>query len=98
MSADQTLPTPPELAQAPELALIALLDHALELTVRALVAVHPQLCDDERPHWIPQTPSTITAQAILSTVYSLQQSLDDYRHHIHMEMNPPTTDHDPYPF
>ena len=98
MSTCQTLPTPPELAQAPELALIALLDHALELTLRALLAAHPQLCDHERPYWIPQTHSTMIAEAILSTVYSLQQSLDDYRHHIHMEINPPTPEDDPYPF
>jgi hypothetical protein len=98
MSAEQTLPTPPELAQAPELALIALLHHALELTVRVLIAAHPQLNDLEKPYWIPQPHSTTIAQTILSTVYSLQQNLDDYRHQIHTEINPTTTDKDPYPF
>jgi hypothetical protein len=98
MSAEHTLPTPPELLLAPELALIALLDHALLLTIRTLIAAHPQLCNHENPYWIPKTPSTITAQAILSTVYSLQQCLDDYRHQLHLEFNPTTTDHDPYPF
>lgn len=98
MSASQSLPTPPELAQAPELALVAVLEYVLEITVRALLAAHPQLCDDERPYWIPQPPSSVIAEAIVSTVDALQRALDDYRRHIHMKGNPSTPQDDEAPF
>lgn len=90
MNPSEPLPTPPELDQAPELALIAVLEFTLEIAVQALVAAHPQLCDHQRPYWIPQTPSSMIAEVIVSTVDSLKQSLHDYRHHINMEMNPYT--------
>jgi hypothetical protein len=98
MSTEQTIPTPPELILAPELAIIALLDHALQLTVRALIAARPQLCDLDRPYWLRQPHAITTAQAILSTIYDLHKCLDDYRYQIHTELNPPQTDDDPYPF
>jgi hypothetical protein len=98
MNPSEPLPTPPELDQAPELALIAVLEITLEITVRALVAAHPQLCEHQRPYWIPQTPSSTIAQVIVSTVDSLQQSLHDYRHHINMEMNPCTSEDEPAQF
>jgi hypothetical protein len=44
-------PTPRELVDAPELAILAALDDILTLTLRALVAAHPQLADPECPHW-----------------------------------------------
>jgi hypothetical protein len=90
MITSEPLPTPPELDQAPELALISVLEITLEMTVRALVAAHPQLCDHDRPYWIPQTPSSTIAETIVSKVDSLKQSLHHYRHHINMEMNPCT--------
>lgn len=87
MRPSEPLPTPPELDQAPELALISVLEITLEMTVRALVAAHPQLCDHQRPYWIPQTPSSTIAETIVSRVDSLKQSLHHYQHHINMEMN-----------
>lgn len=41
-------PTVPELVAAPELAALALLDHALDLAVSAVVAEHMNLIDDLR--------------------------------------------------
>jgi hypothetical protein len=39
-------PTPPDLAVAPELAAIVLLEHALDIAIYALIAEHPTLLDD----------------------------------------------------
>ena len=41
------LPTPPEIADAPELAALASADRALELMSRSLVAAHPELVNQE---------------------------------------------------
>jgi len=41
------LPTPPEIADAPELAALESADHALELVYRSLVAANPELVDQE---------------------------------------------------
>ena len=41
------LPTPPEIADAPELAALAGADHALEMMRRALIAANPELLDQE---------------------------------------------------
>jgi hypothetical protein len=46
------MPTPAELDEAPELAMLAALDHTLEIALRALVAAHPQLGDSECPAWV----------------------------------------------
>ena len=49
------LPTPKEIAKAPELVALHALVHALELATRALVAVHPGLDGDEAPYWVMST-------------------------------------------
>jgi len=97
MNLSLPLPTPPELAQSPQLAILALLEFALELAIHALIAQHPQLCDHERPYWIaqiPSTPSSVMAEAILSTADSLKQSVDDYRHFLRLEIDPGSTGND----
>ena len=45
------LPTPHQLSESPELGVLALLDLALDLVVRELVAVHPLLVADDPPYW-----------------------------------------------
>ena len=92
MNHAEAVPTPSELAHAPELALIAVLESTLELTVCILVAEHPQLYDHERPYWIVQPPASILAESIVSLVDSLRQALADYRFQIHLDMNTPTPD------
>ena len=51
-------PTPEELEEAPELAVLALLDANLDLALRALVSAHPALADPDRPAWtLDHSPS-----------------------------------------
>lgn len=64
------------LAQAPELAALALLDVALELSVRALLAEHPTLQLQE-PRLEPA--SLRCAQRLLVAVYPLQRAVQRYR-------------------
>lgn len=47
-------PTPEDLVDAPELAILAALERTLDLVVRALVSAHPELADPERPYWLRQ--------------------------------------------
>ena len=47
----QPPPTPDDLRRDPELAILAALDHTLELAVYALVAIYPDLTDSDRPLW-----------------------------------------------
>jgi hypothetical protein len=61
------------------LALIAVLEHTLEMTVRSLFAEHPDLCDQEKPYWIPTTPATRAAENIVHAIDSLHRKLARYR-------------------
>jgi hypothetical protein len=71
--------TPTVLMEAPELAALAMLRRILDITVQALLAVHPDLLD---AHWPdPQEPPTAQswiAHLILTHVHLLQQDLDRY--------------------
>lgn len=58
-------PTPEDLADAPELAILAALDQTLDLVVRTLVCAHPELADPDRPYWLRQTSPTATAAETL---------------------------------
>ncbi len=74
------LPTPDELADAPELAILAALDDILELALRVLVSVHPQLGDDECPAWIRcGSPASEAADRILDAARPLADALEAYR-------------------
>jgi len=74
------LPTPDELDDAPELAIVAALDEILELTLRALVSFHPQLGDPECPHWVRNaSPASEAADCILAAARPLAGALEAYR-------------------
>ena len=64
------------LAQAPELAALALLDVALAVSVRALLAEHPTLELDE---YGPEPLSLRRARRLLAAVYPLQRAAQRYR-------------------
>jgi hypothetical protein len=70
------LPRPPDLERDPELALLAVLHTALQVTVYALVAVHPQLATDSP---LPADPNIRAANKVLVTASRLQRALDEYR-------------------
>jgi hypothetical protein len=86
-------PTAPELAEHPELAVLALLDAALDLTVSALLALYPELADPERPYWIDAPCAARDRAATLaSRAHSLREALAGYR-----RILPPATDDLPEP-
>ena len=72
---DAILVDPRLLAQAPELAALALLDAALELSVRSLLAEHPTLGLEPGPD-----PVLLRrAQRVLNIISPLQRAVHRYR-------------------
>jgi hypothetical protein len=67
---------PRVLAQVPELAALALLDVALAVSVRALLAEHPTLELDDPG---PEPASLRRARRLLAAVYPLQRATHRYR-------------------
>jgi hypothetical protein len=73
-------PTPAQLDRDPELAILAALDDTLDLALRALVAVHPQLGDPDGPLWVREPDATrAAADRILTAARRLDRALDAYR-------------------
>ena len=83
------------LAQAPELATLALLDVALELSVRALLAEH-QTLELKEPVLGPS--SLHRAQRVLTAVYPLQRAVRRYRDAVIAAARATTKDDDDLPF
>ena len=74
------IPTPDELDSAPELAILAALDHTLELATRALACAHPELADPERPYWLLQSPRVPpAAKTLIHRTAALTRALRAYR-------------------
>lgn len=74
------VPTPDDLEHAPELAILAALDHTLALAATALACVHPELRDPERPYWLGSpTRSVALATSLLRRTHRLQRALPAYR-------------------
>ena len=73
-------PLPFDLAENPELAILAVLDTALHLAVHALVAAHPQIEADEVPYWrLDRSPAFILADSIASHALALSDQINQYR-------------------
>lgn len=83
------------LAQAPELAVLALLDVTLELSVRALLAEHPTL-ELKEPGLEPL--SLRRAQRVLIAVYPLQRAVHRYREAVVAAPRVATKEDDGLPF
>lgn len=74
------IPTPDDLAHAPELAILAALENTLALAVRALVCAHPELTDPERPYWLRQASRMATAaETVVDRSADMKQALIAYR-------------------
>ena len=74
------LPTPDELVDAPELAILHALDQILNLAPRVLVTAHPQLADTGAPFWLIEASKTAqTAAGIVSDAHRLQRLIRAYR-------------------
>lgn len=73
-------PDPFDLTENPELAVLAVLDTALHLAVRALVAAHPQLEADDAPYWRrDRSPAFLRADSIASHAHALADEIQRYR-------------------
>lgn len=82
-AADCWTPTPPQLEQAPELAILAALDCALQTATSALLAVYPEFCDLE-PHE-PLSPAALGASQLISSAHQLRGDIAGYRSAIEHE-------------
>lgn len=69
------LPSPDELAAAPELGVLVLLDEALAMTVHALLARYPGAADGSEP----DTPQARLHEAIVSQIAALRGLIGRYR-------------------
>lgn len=74
---DNLLPTPDDLLESPELAILATLDVALISAAHALFAAHPQLMAGELPD--EPTAQTCIADAIIAHATLLRRCVDTYR-------------------
>lgn len=73
-------PTPPEIADVPELAILAALENTLDLAIYALLAAHPQLGDPDCPSWLRDpSPARASADRILAAAAPLARALGAYR-------------------
>jgi hypothetical protein len=84
------------LSQAPELATLAVLEVALEITVRALVAEHPTL--DELAERPVEPRSLRCARKLLAGIYPLQRAVQRYRAAVLAATSPEGDDDDNLPF
>jgi hypothetical protein len=83
------------LAQAPELAALALLDVALAITVRALLAEHQTL---EIEELLPEPLSLRRARRLFAAIYPPQRAAHRYCAAVLAAMAAPTNDDDDFPF
>ncbi len=74
---EERMPTPKELRYAPELAALAVLDTSIEAAMRALLAAHPELCDDRLQRVGLET--VIRGHRLLHLALNLQVALARYR-------------------
>jgi hypothetical protein len=74
------IPTPDDLDHAPELAILAALDHTLAVSVAALAGAHPELGDPERPYWLGLPSRSVTiAKTLIRRALGLQRTIRAYR-------------------
>lgn len=75
-----TLPTPREIEEDPELAVLAAAAPALDTLACALLVAHPVICDDERPYWLPRpSPAAGVARQMVTVAGRLGRLIERYR-------------------
>ena len=94
-SAPRASPTPEELAAVPELALLAALQHVLELTTLTLVAMHPELVSD-RSYLRPLDPQALLADQLITLGMRLAKVVVGYRVVALASLHAPDTDDLPF--
>jgi hypothetical protein len=72
-------PTPQQIANAPELAILCALDGLLEIARRALIAAHPTLGDTDAPYWACKVSRLRTAAGtLIERAAALQRAIHAY--------------------
>ena len=94
-AAPRASPTPEELAAVPELALLAALQHVLELTTLTLVAMHPELVSD-RSYLRPLDPQALLADQLITLGMRLAKVVVGYRVVALASLHAPDTDDLPF--
>jgi hypothetical protein len=92
------LPTPEALTVAPELASLALLERALDLTQPALIAAHPELhaCLDDYPQGLPWDAQTHCAVTMMNLAARLRAVLRTYYRLLLVANGPANADEVPF--
>jgi hypothetical protein len=94
--------TSDQLQTLPELAILVALDAVLQTTIRALLAAHPDLEEDEENPSVPQrmTAATCAADAIIQLSATMLDAIARYQranHHLlHITSAPPSCINDPF--
>lgn len=94
-AASRASPTPEELAVVPELAVLAALQHVLELTTLTLVAMHPELVGD-RSYLRPLDPQALLADQLITLGMRLAKVVVGYRVVALASRHAPDTDDLPF--
>jgi hypothetical protein len=84
------------LAAAPELATLALLDHALAVCTTTLLAEHPTLGHDWRPD--PEPPSLREARRLIAAAHPFRRAIARYRNAVLDVLIPPDDYNETSPF
>jgi hypothetical protein len=87
-------PSPPDIDDHPELAILTLLHETLQLAELSLIATDRNVVEDEHPFHLP--PRSRIAQAILGQSVALQASLDAYERTV--DCDDDADDNDTVPF
>ncbi len=82
------LPTPIEIGVNPEIAPVALLQYAIDITARSLVTTYPELCEFDLPRLLSNSPATLLAHVLLQQLNPLSELLSAYRTVVTIEASP----------
>jgi hypothetical protein len=89
------LPTPRQIAEAPEIVILRALELETELAIRALIAAHPELEGHEVPYWAGgPSGSRATARKIVAGAIRLQTAIEAYLRALEAERLSETPDFD----
>lgn len=89
---------PETLAQAPELATLALLETLLVVTTRVLLAQHPALISDEHPPYRAEPRTLRDARYVLRRLHPLRDAIVSYRVSVLDALAPVDIDDSDIPF
>ncbi len=95
------LPTPPQIAHDPEIAICHALELHCELALRSLVAAHPDLDRDEIPYWASSAEPSKSKQAacdIAALTVKLQTAIEAYLRALDIEDQAQAAELDELPF